>query len=422
MRSTFSSLGVRNYRMYFVGQTVSLTGTWMQRVGQGWLVLELTGSGALLGVTMALQALPLLLTGAWGGLLADRLDKRRLLLGTQVASTLLSALLGVLIVTDLVKLWMVFALAFALGLVNALENPARHSFVSELVGRDQIANAVTLNSIATNLGRSVGPALAGVLIGAAGLAAAFAVNAASYLAVFLALVLMRRSDINRAVPTPRARGQIREGLRYSASTPDVAAPLALLTVTGLLAAEFQVKLPLLAIEAFDGGAQTYGLMLSAIGVGAVIGGLVIAGSLHPSRPVLVITTVVFGVVLVLVSISPTLPVAYGAMFCLGAASIAFRSTAMSLLQLGAHPQMRGRVLSLSGLAQRGTTPVAAPLAGWLAEVAGARFAVGMGGVVTIAAAFGVALYLHRRRFRAGLPATDTGPPDKVVVPSDAGTT
>lgn len=423
MLATFSSLENRNYRMYFIGQTVSLTGTWMQRVGQGWLVLELTGSGALLGVTAALQALPLLLTGAWGGLMADRLDKRRLLLVTQALSALLAALLSVLIVTDLIQLWMVLSLAFALGTVNALDNPARNSFVSEMVGRHQLANAVTLNSVATNIGRSVGPALAGVLIAAAGLAAAFAVNAASYMAVFLALVLMRPGEIDRAVPTPRARGQIREGLRYAASAPDVAAPLFLLTITGLLAAEFQVKLPLLAVEAFDGGARTYGLMLSAIGVGAVIGGLVVAGSLRPSRTVLVLTTVAFGLLLVVVSLSPTLPVAYATMFCLGAASIAFRSTAMSLLQLSAAPQVRGRVLSLSALAQRGTTPVAAPLAGWVAEAAGARFALGAGGVATVGAAVAAAAYLRRHRARRGtdIPQTSPREGEKVVVRQDGGT-
>lgn len=415
MRAPFQSLSNRNYRMYFFGQTVSLTGTWMQRVGQGWLVLELTGSGVLLGLTAALQALPLLLTGAWGGLLADRMDKRRLLLVTQALSALLAATLSVLIVTDVIRLWMVLVLAFALGVVNALDNPARNSFVSEMVSRDHLSNAVTLNSIAQNIGRSVGPALAGVLIAAAGLAPAFAVNAASYVAVFLALILMRRGEIDRVVPAPRARGQIREGLRHAGSTPDVAAPLFLLTITGLLAAEFQVKLPLLAVDAFDGGAQTYGLMLSAIGVGAVIGGLVVASSLRPSRTILVLTTAAFGVVLVIVSLAPTLPFAYAAMFCLGAASIAYRSSAMSLLQLSAAPQMRGRVLSLSALAQRGTTPIAAPFAGWLAEAAGARFSLGIGGVATLGAALGVALYLHRRRtrHRAGVPATAPASPPPI---------
>lgn len=412
MRATFQSLGNRNYRMYFFGQTVSLTGTWMQRVGQGWLVLELTGSGAFLGLTLALQALPLLLTGVWGGLLADRFDKRRLLLGTQALSALLAALLSMLIVAELVKLWMVLVLAFALGLVNALDNPARNGFVSELVSREHLLNAVTLNSIAVNIGRSVGPALAGLVIAAAGLAAAFAVNSASYMAVFLALVLMRGADIDRAVPARRARGQIREGLRYASSTPNVAAPLFLLTVTGLLAAEMQVKLPLLAVQAFHGGAQTYGLMFSAIGVGAVIGGLVVAGSLQPSQKTLLLTTLGFGVVLLLVSVSPTLPVAYAAMFALGAATIAFRSSAMSMLQLAAAPGIRGRVLSLAALAQRGTTPVAAPLAGWVAEVAGARFSLGMGGVATICAAVAVTLYLRRRTQRqADAGRSPTAPPE-----------
>jgi MFS family permease len=396
VRATFRSLGNRNYRMYFIGQTVSLTGTWMQRVGQGWLVLELTDSAAMLGLTAALQALPLLLTGVWGGLLADRMDKRRLLLCTQALSAILAAVLAILIVTQLVQLWMVLLLAFSLGIVNALDNPARHGFISEMVTRDDLANAVTLNSIAVNIGRSVGPALAGLLIAAAGLAAAFAVNAFSFLAVFLALLFMRLGEIDRPIPAPRAPGQIREGLRYASSQPEVAAPLLILAITGLLAAELQVKLPILAVDAFGGGAQTYGFMLSAIGVGAVVGGLVVAGSLQPSQKTLLLTTVGFGVVLLVVSVAPTLPVAYAAMFVLGASSIAYRSAAMSLLQLAAAPALRGRVLSLAALAQRGTTPLAAPLAGWLAEVVSARFSLGLGGVASIFAAVAVALYLRRR--------------------------
>lgn len=397
VRRTFSSLENRNYRLYFSGQTVSITGTWMQRVSQAWLVLELSDSGTLLGITAALQQLPFLLVGIWGGLVADRVDKRRLLLWTQASAGLLALALGLLVLTGTVELWMVLVLAVGLGTVNSLDNPARNSFVHEMVGPKHVMNAVTLNSVAVNVGRAVGPALAGVLIASMGMAAAFMVNAASYFAVLTALALMRTEDLHRVAPVRRGKRQLRQGMNHVRGAPDLAGPLIMLTMVGLFAVEFQVKIPLLARYAFGGDAKTYGMMFSLMGIGAVLGGLGVASSLRPTRRVLLMTGCGFGALILFTSASPTLPMVYVAIFFLGAANIAFKATATSMLQLHADPAMRGRVMSLSGLALRGTTPIAAPLAGWLAERVGARFALGFGGVVTIAAAGFTFLYLRRRR-------------------------
>lgn len=395
LRRTVGSLENRNYRLYFAGQTVSITGTWMQRVSQAWLVLELTDSATLLGITAALQQLPVLLVGVWGGLLADRVDKRRLLLCTQAFSGLLAFILGFLVLTGRVELWMVLALAMGLGAINSMDHPARNAFVMEMVGPEHVTNAVTLNSVTVNLGRAVGPAVAGSLIASLGMAAAFMVNAGSFGAVLLALSLMRSRELHRTAPSAKGKRQLRAGFEHVRGSPDLTGPLMLLAMVGLFAVEFQVKIPLLARYAFGGDAQTYGMMFSIMGAGAVLGGLGVASSLKPTRRLLLITAALFGSVIILAAYSPTLLTAYFAIFVLGAANIAFKSTAMSMLQLYADPAMRGRVMSISGLALRGTTPIAAPLAGWLAEQVGARFALGFGGFVTVAAAVFTYGYLRR---------------------------
>jgi MFS family permease len=396
LRATFRSLSVRNYRLYFGGHAISEVGTWMQKVGQAWLVLELTGSGTLLGVTFAIQHLPILVIGPWGGLLADRLNKRRLLTVTNGVAGLLALVLGTLTATGLVELWMVLALALGLGVTNALEKPARHTFVIEMVGPSHLTNAITLNSVVTNTGKVVGPSLAGILIATIGLASSFLVNAASYLAVVTALALMRRRELTPVDPMRRARGQLREGFGYVLRTPGLLGPLVLMTVAGMLAYEWSVTLPLLARDAFDGDARVFGMMFSAMGVGAVVGGLAVAGRLAPSARQLLKLAGVFGVLIVVLACAPTLQVALGLLIGVGAASIAFRSVAMSWIQLESSPQMRGRVMSLLVVATAGTTPIGAPLVGWLAELYGARVAVGLGGVGTVLAGSLVLLYLRRR--------------------------
>lgn len=395
LRATFKSLRHRNYRLYFSGQTTSIIGSWMQKVAQAWLVLELTDSGTLLGVTAALQHLPTLLMGPWGGLLADRLDKRRILIWTQSAAAVPALLLGVLTATDLVTLWMVLALALALGLVEALDKPARHSFVIEMVGPQHVTNAVALNNIVLNAGKVVGPALAGVLISTVGLAYTFLLNAASYVAIVAALLLMRSDQLHAAPRAQRGPGQLRAGLRYVRHQPDLLGPLVLMTVSGLLAYEWIVTIPLFARHTFDGDAQVVGLMFTVMGAGAVIGGLVVAGTLRATANRLVATGVAFSAVLIGVAGSPTVAVAFVLLFVLGGTSVAFRAVGTALVQLRADPAMRGRAMSLLIVAVTGTTPVGGPLVGWVGETFGPRAALGLGGLATALAAAGVWLYLRR---------------------------
>jgi MFS family permease len=274
----FSSLRVPNYRLYFAGQAISLSGTWMQSVAQGWLVLDLTGSGTAIGLVLALQTLPVLLLGPLGGVLADRVDKRRLLLATQALAGVLAAALGLLVLFDVVRLWMVCVLAAGLGFVNLVDNPTRQAFVGEMVGSHDLTNAVGLNSVLVNLARSLGPAAAGLLIVTVGMAPCFLINAASFLASITALALMRTDQLRRSTPQPRRTGQLRAGFRYVRATPPILIPLLMMAVVGTLAYEFQVSLPLLARYTFGGDAGTYGTMTALMGAGAVVGGLLTAAA------------------------------------------------------------------------------------------------------------------------------------------------
>jgi MFS family permease len=403
-RGTFKSLKIRNYRLYFDGQALSMTGTWMQRVGTAWLVLELTGSGTLLGVTMALQELPTLLIGPWGGLLADRRDKRQLLLWTQSVAGLLALALAVLVSTGLIEVWMVMALAFAYGITSALAWPARQSFVPELVGPQLLTNAILLNSVTTNVAKAVGPALAGILIATVGLATTFYANAVSYVAVVLALVFMRRAELLSSAPARRVRGQLREGLVYVRSNPLLLGVLMLMSVSGMLAYEWTVTLPLFARDAFGGDADTFGIMFSAMGCGAVLGGTLAASGRPPTAHSLLAVAAAFSILVLVVASSQSLPLAIAALTALGAASMIFRSRAMTLLQLRSAPEMRGRVMALLAMALTGTTTVGGPLVGWIAEVSSPRYALALGGVATLSAALLVSGLLRRgeAEFRARL--------------------
>ena len=399
-RTTFASLANRNYRLYLGGQLVSLAGTWMQGVAQAWLVLQLTGSGTALGVVTALQFLPVLLLGPLGGVVADRVDKRKLLVATQVASGLLALGLGLLAATGAVRLWHVWVLALGLGVVTLLDNPARQSFVLEMVGPDHLSNAVSLNSVTVNLARVVGPAVAGVLISVVGVATCFLLNAASYVAVIVALLAMRVADLHPAPPQRRAKGQVREGFRYVRRTPELLVPLIVMAVVGTLGYEFQVSLPLLAKTTFHGGAGTYSLMTCGMGLGAVVGGLVTASLGKPRRGALVTTSLLFGVLILAVAASPTLPVAIVAITVMGGCSIAFLAIGNATLQLRTDPTMRGRVMALWAIAFLGSTPVGGPIVGWVGQHVGPRWAVGLGGVATLlAGAFG---WWRLRRLPGGL--------------------
>lgn len=383
---TFSALRIPNYRRYAFGQAVSLTGTWMQRVAQAWLVLELGGTGTDLGLVTALQFLPLLLFGMWGGLVVDRVDKRRLLATTQVAAAVLAGVLGVLVATGSVRLWMVMVLAAALGVVHLFDNPGRQTFLLEMVGPEQLANAVTLNSVAVNAARVLGPAVAAGVITTGGLAACFLLNAVSYVAVIVAFTSMREEELRPGEIQPRGPGQVREGLAYVWRTPELRRPLVAVAVVGTLAYEFQVVLPLMARFVFDGGAGTYGIMTSCMGVGAVVGGLVIASRNRSGLRSLAVAGYGFGGSLLLAAAAPTLALELVALVGVGVGSIAFLAAANTILQLGAAPAMRGRVMALWAIAFLGSTPVGGPLVGWVGEHAGPRSALALGGVATVAAA------------------------------------
>ena len=381
---TFTSLHNRNFRLFFIGQVVSISGTWMHGIALSWLVLELTGSGSMLGLVTALQFLPMLLGGPWAGVVVDRVDKRRLLIATQSTAAVLALVLGVITLTGLVELWMVLGLSFAFGCVVALDNPTRQSFIHDMVGAADLPNAVTLNSVVVNAARVIGPGIAGLLIATVGTAVCFLINAGSYAAVIAALVAMRPSELHVG-DTSVTRPKLREGLRYIWGTRELRIPLIVMAVVGTLAYEFQVVLPLVARFTFNGDARTLGLLSGAMGVGAVVGGLATAGRKAPSDASLVGATLVFGALILAVAIAPTLPVALALLVATGAASIRFIATVNASLQLRAAPEMRGRVMALWGVAFLGTTPIGGPIVGWIAQTTNPRWALAAGGTAALAA-------------------------------------
>ncbi|MDX6560795.1 MAG: hypothetical protein QOD65_609 [Gaiellales bacterium] len=400
-RRTFAALASPNYRRWYAGQGISLVGTWMQTIAQGWLVYTLTGSGTQLGLVVALQMVPVLILAPYAGLIADRMDKRRLIIAVQGVMAVLALILGVLTVTGRVQLWQVYVLAAALGVATAFDNPTRQAFVVELVGPEHVRNAVTLNSVLVNAARAVGPAMAGILIATVGVSVCFLVNAGSYVAVIASLLLLDTSALRPSVPAPRTRGQLREGLRYVASTPALAVPLAMMAVIGGLAYEFQVVLPIVARETFGGGAEVYGFLTAAMGAGAVFGGLVVAGSGRTGTRAVIWASFGFGLAILLAAAAPTLPLEIAAMTIVGAASVTFLAVGNSTLQLAARPDMRGRVMSLWAVAFLGTTPIGGPIAGYVAENAGGRAGLLMGGLACLLAA-GIATSVLSQRGRAML--------------------
>jgi MFS family permease len=388
LRRSFTSLQIPNYRRYFAGQLASLSGNWMQVVAEIWLILTLTGSGLAVGVTTALQFLPLLLVGAWGGALADRLDKHRLLMVTQALMALPALALWGVTAGGVVEPWIVFALVFARGAVNAFDNPARQSFVIEMVGSDRVVSAVGLNSVLIHSARIVGPAGAGVAIATVGVAPCFLLNAASFAAMIVALRGMDRGQLRRPDERADAGSGVRAALAYVGRTPGLAIPLAMMAVVGTFGFNFQVILPLLARFSFDGGATAYTTLAVAMGAGAVIGALA-TGSRRQVGPVFMIgAAMAFGVLAAMAASAPSLPLAAVALVPLGAASVAFAAGINSALQLTAAPSMRGRVMALYSVVFLGTTPIGGPVAGALAELAGPRASLLLSGAAALAAGIG----------------------------------
>ncbi|HEY6522810.1 MAG TPA: MFS transporter [Solirubrobacteraceae bacterium] len=382
-RVTFAALAVPNYRRYLGGQSISLIGTWMQIAAQSWLVIQLTHSSIALGVIVALQTLPVLLLGPYGGVIADRVDKRRLMIVLQSAMGLQALVLGVLTVTGAVKLWEIGLLAVMLGLNNAFENPARQSFMMELVGQEHLRNAVSLNSVLVNVARSIGPAVAGILIATVGDGVCFLANASSFVAVVFSLTTLDGSKLSPVTPSPRARGQLREGLRYVRSTPELAMPLVMMGLVGCLTYEFQVSLPVMADRGLHVGATGFGFMTAAMGVGAVGGGLFVAARGKTGLRPLVIAAFAFGVAMSLATLAPSLALELIALALAGAGSISFMSMGNSTLQLGAAPEMRGRVMSLWFVAFQGSTPIGGPLIGATMATLGPRAGLGVGAVTAV---------------------------------------
>jgi len=411
--TTFSSLRVRNYRLYYIGQVISTSGTFMQSIAQAWLVLKLTNSGVALGAVAALQYLPIMVLAPYGGLIADRFSKRKIIFLTQAAAGLLALILGALVVTGWVQLWMVYGLAFGLGVVTVFDNPARQTFVVELVGEADLKNAVTLYSTLVNLSRIIGPAIAGVLIVSVGLALCFILNGLSYFAVVVMLVLINPAKLQITRPAERSKGQLREGWRYIVGSPVLRIALLMLALIGTLTFEFQVSLPLMAAFAFQGDASSYALLSAALGAGAVIGGLLIAGQRQVSLDRLVKAAWLFGLAVVAAAFMPSLWLSAAGLLAVGVFSITFTSLGNSLLQLESAPQMRGRVMAFWSIAFLGSTTIGGPLVGWVAGLLGARWGLALGGLAGIAAgALGGQLNarLHTRQTEAALSAAGPAQP------------
>ena len=401
-----SSLRQRNYRLFFFGQLVSVAGTWMQSVAQSFVVLDLTHSGTQLGLTSAARFLPMFVFGPLGGVFADRMDRRRVLYVTQTLSGLLAGVFAVTVGTHSIRLWVVYLLALALGFVNVFDNPARQSFISEMVSAEDLPNAVTLNSVAMNMARVLGAALGGVIAAAIGLALCFTCNALSFGAVLVSLAAMRGSELFPAKRVSKQKKQVRQGLRYVRDTPELLIPLLMIAVIGTLAWEFQVSLPLMASNVFHGGAAAYGVMASVMGGGAVVGGLISAARSRPRARALCLAAIGWGVAILAAAAAPSLPLELAALVFVGYGSITFNSLAKTTLQLAAKPEMRGRVMALWALAWLGSTPVGGPIVGWAGQAIGARWALVIGGLAALACGV-LALPALTRLDRR--PAPDTPP-------------
>jgi MFS family permease len=384
-KGTFASLCVRNYRLYYSGQIISTSGTFMQTMAQALLVLRLTNSGTALGIVTALQYVPILLLGPYGGVVTDRISKRKILFYTQSISGILALILGLLVATKVVQVWMVDVLAFALGMTNVFDNPTRQTFHSELVGPENVRNAVTLYSILVNLSRIFGPALAAILIRTVGIASCFVINGLSFGAVVIMLGLMDPKELHRSPPVPPTKGQIREGFKYVASTPVLFSGLLMMAIIGTLTFEFQVSLPLISQFAFKGDEGSLAFLNSSMGIGAAIGGIFFASRKGANPYKLISASLLFGLAVLTAAFMPSLLTCGLALVAVGVCSINFSSLGNSALQLNSEPHMRGRVMSLWSVAFLGSTTLGGPIVGWFAEAAGARWGLALGGLAAVAA-------------------------------------
>ncbi|RFU85292.1 MFS transporter [Streptomyces triticagri] len=393
--SMFSSLKIRNYRLFFTGQVVSNTGTWMQRTAQDWLVLTLTGSASAVGITIALQFLPMMLFGLYGGVLVDRLPKRGILFFTQSAMGLTGLALAVLTLTGSVEVWHVYLTAFVLGLVTVVDNPARQAFVSEMVGPDRLANAVSLNSANFQSARLVGPAVSGILITAVGTGFAFLLNGLSFLAPLVGLLLMRPAELHKVERAPRGKGQLKEGLKYVAGRPELIWPIVLVGFIGTFGFNFPIWLSAFVHDVYPSGPGTYGLLNTLMAVGSLAGALLAARRGTSRLRLLVIAAIAFGALEIVAAVAPTLWIFAALLVPIGMFGLTVNVTANSSVQMATDPAMRGRVMALFMMVFTGGTPLGAPLVGWISDTYGARTGFAAGGIVSLLAAATIGLILAR---------------------------
>ncbi len=400
--STFAALKIHNYRLYFGGQFISNSGTWMQRIAQDWLVLEITNSPLAVGITTALQFLPMLLFGLFGGLVADRYNKRHLLLLTQAVMGLLAAILAVLTLTGLIEVWHIYAIAAGLGLVTVVDNPARQVFVNEMVPTRLLRNAVSLNAGTFQMARLIGPAIAGVLIAAVGSGWAFAINSVTFVATILALAAMDKSQLTPSQPAPREKGQLLGGLRYVAARPQLMWLIILVGLIGTFGYNFAIILSAYAKNVFDSDADVFGWLNSAMAVGSVAGALLAARRSTVGMKFMYLVCMSFSVMLIVLGVTPWLLPFAGLLVITGFVSVTFNTTANATVQLSADPQMRGRVMSIYMLVFTGGTPIGGPVVGAITDLWGAPVAIILCGVACVLSTIACALLAaHQSGVRIG---------------------
>ena len=393
---TFRSLKHRNFKLFFIGQLVSQTGTWVTMIAQTLLVLSLTKSGLTLGLLLAAQFGPVLLLGAWAGAVADRADKRILLIRVQALAMVQSFALGVVVLVGWASIPVIFGLAAVQGVLTSFDSPARRAFVVEMVPPTDLPNAVSLNSAIMTGARVVGPAAAGALILAVGYGWPFIIDAATYIAVLVALWMMRPDELFRDAPMAKAKGQVRDGLRYIRANAELMVPLVMMGIIGLFAFNFSVTIPLFVEGPLDGGTTAFTLVFSVLSLGSLIGALITARRTEVTATHLVNAAAAFGVTMALLSVAPTLITAFPAALLMGLASIAFMTSSTAIVQLLAGPEYRGRVLAIQGMVFLGSTPIGGPIVGLVSDTAGPRAALLLGAAsCVVAAVYGArALDIH----------------------------
>jgi MFS family permease len=383
---TFRALHNRNYRLFFVGQLISTVGTWMQTVALAWLVLKITNSPAQVGFIVAVQFVPTFIGGMHGGLIADRFDKRKILLVTQVLFTVQAIALSAFALAHAATLPVLYALAFAQGVITTIDNPARQAFVAEMVPAEEVPNAVGLNSAMFNTARILGPAIGGLLIDLVGTTTCFMINAVSFVAVIAGLAAMRPQEFFRGAPAPRQKGALREGLRYTWNDPTLRLVMIMVALIGTLAMNFSVVLPVLTKQVFHGTAGTFGVLSAVLGVGSLVGALAVASRRAPTMRLLTVAAAGFGVAMVFDAIAPAIGLEVPALILTGTFSVAFFATANATLQLTSRPELRGRVLAIYVFLFLGSTPIGGPIVGWISGAWSARWGLAVGAIACLAAA------------------------------------